>query len=98
VREDSICAVDVWPDWEMVCRRVHIIPSTAGLLTATAAPTDGGEPPRVLEVWRLDGLGGQWPSFTSVRVAARSEVIVAVGVPWGQVVPRSFLIKTTVTP
>ena len=96
--EDSICVVDAWPGREMVCRRVHIIPSTDGLLTVTAAPTDGGEPARFFEAWRLDGRGGQSTNPASLRVAAGSEVIVAVGVRSGQVASRSFLITTAVTP
>jgi hypothetical protein len=96
--DDGLCVTDVWPGRDMVCHRIHIIPSTDGLLTVEAIAADGGQTPQFFEVWRLDGRGGNATAPGSIRVTAGSEVVVAIGVPWGLTAERSFLAKTNITP
>jgi hypothetical protein len=91
--QDTVCAVDAWPWRGQVCGIVHVIAETNGLMTIEASPAEGQGIAPILEVYSHSDRSSGTGNPVSIPVAAGSEYIVDVALPWGMT--QSLVLKTS---
>jgi hypothetical protein len=99
--DDTICNNNTqdfhpWPQ-EFVCRSVHVMAPSDGVMTLEAFSTQGGaHPPLELEIVGGDACCSlQNPR--SIQVTAGTEVVVSVEMVWGSTASQSFTLNTSIT-
>ena len=89
---DSLCGSN---NSEALCRYVHLVAPSDGLMTIGVVPPLGGAYAFGAQV--VGGPGFGWDNPLSFRVTAGAEVVVTIGVFWGWTLPdpQSFLLSTS---
>ena len=89
---DSLCGSN---NSEALCRYVHLVAPSDGLLTIGVVPPLGGAYAFGAQV--VGGPGFGWDNPLSFRVTAGAEVVVTIGMFWGWTLPdpQSFLLSTS---
>jgi hypothetical protein len=91
--EDTVCVTDAWPGRELVCGIVRVVAPANGVMNVQAVSIDPGSQPAVLRV-SGGGIGSPRGNPTALQVAAGTEYLVDVEVPWGT--GQSVLVKTSI--
>jgi hypothetical protein len=98
--DDMICVNNVqdmhpWPS-EFVCRTVRIVAPGDGIMHVEATPVEAGAALPDLEVEAVGGRAYERiANPTSLPVAAGTEVMANVELPWGSIGSQSFIVKTS---
>ena len=101
--DDAICINNVqdmhpWPS-EFVCRTVRIVAPVDGTMNVEAVPPEDGSALPNLEVETVGASGPccseRMANPISIVVAAGTEVMANVELPWGSIRSHSFVVKTS---
>jgi len=101
--DDAICINNVqdmhpWPS-EFVCRTVRIVAPGDGIMHIEAIPVEAGAALPDLEVETIGASGPccseRMANPISIVVAAGTEVMANVELPWGSIGSHSFIVKTS---
>ena len=104
--DDTLCVNNMQDSPEMgpvyVCRSVHVVAPSAGVMTLEALSTTNGPPP-LLEVEIVVGGNGPCCSErlenpTSILVSAGAEVVAHVEMPSGSTTSQTFTLNTSMRP
>ena len=104
--DDTLCVNNMQdtPEWGpvYVCRSVHVVAPSAGVMTLEALSTTNGTPP-LLEVEIVVRGNGPCCSErlenpTSILVSAGTEVVAHVEMPSGSATSQSFTLNTSMRP
>ena len=103
--DDSLCVNHLQnPTWgeqqHYVCRSVHILAASDGVMTLEAIATQGGARPPLIEVEIRDGPNCCYESMgnpTSIRVTAGAEFVASVEMVLGSTTSQSSTLKTSMT-
>jgi hypothetical protein len=99
---DSVCLNNVqdFPGLgaDFVCRSVHIVAPTDGVVTIDAQSLEGGaRPPLEVEVVSGGGLccSERMENPTSIAATKGMEIVANVEMPWGTTASQEVILKTT---